>query len=80
MNHYLGGFIMEYIIKCIWDDEANVWVATSDDIAGLVIESGSLDALMEKARNAALELIELNSLQPATAIHYVSEKTQRISA
>ena len=51
---------MEYTINFIWDDEAAVWIAQSDDIPGLVLESGSLDALIERVRFAAPELLELN--------------------
>ncbi len=51
---------MEYIIKLVWDDEAQVWIATSDDIPGLVLESGSFDALLERTRYAVPELLELN--------------------
>ena len=35
---------MEYKIDLTWDSEASVWVATSDDVPGLVLESGSFDA------------------------------------
>jgi len=56
--------VPEYIVDLIWDDEASVWVATSDDIAGLVLESGSLDALIERVRFAAPELLELNATKP----------------
>jgi hypothetical protein len=45
----------EYKVDFLWDDDAAVWVATSDDIPGLVLESGSLDALMERVRNAVPE-------------------------
>lgn len=38
---------MEYIVNLSWDDEAAVWVATSDDVRGLALESDSLDALVE---------------------------------
>lgn len=51
---------MSYKIKYIWDVEAAVWIATSKEVPGLVLESGSFDALVEKARMAASELIELN--------------------
>ena len=50
----------EYLINLIWDEQASVWVATSDDIPGLVLESGSLDALIERVRHAAPELLEIN--------------------
>lgn len=52
---------MKYKIDLTWDKEAAVWVATSEDITGLVMESGSLDALMERVKNATTELLELNS-------------------
>lgn len=51
---------MEYVIDTVWDDEASVWIATSDDIPGLVLESGSLDALYERVRMAVPELLTLN--------------------
>ena len=49
----------EYVIDLVWDEEAGVWVATSNDIPGLVLESGSLDALIERVRFAAPELLSL---------------------
>ena len=51
---------MEYKIQLLWDNEASVWVATSPDVPGLVLESGSFDALIERVRYAILELLELN--------------------
>jgi len=50
----------KYIIELIWDNEAAVWTATSKDIPGLVLESGSIDALIERVRFAAPELLMLN--------------------
>ena len=51
---------MDYKIRFLWDDEAAVWVATSGDVPGLALESGSFDALVEKVRLAIPELLELN--------------------
>ncbi len=51
---------MEYIINFTWDSEAGVWIATSDDIPGLVLESGSFDALLERTRFAVPELLAFN--------------------
>ena len=48
---------MEYTINLIWDKEAGVWVATSEDVKGLVLESGSLDALIERVKIAIPELL-----------------------
>jgi len=51
----------EYIINLSWDNDAAVWIATSQNIPGLVLESGSLDALIERVRFAAPELLALNT-------------------
>ena len=50
----------EYLVQFLWDVEAAVWVATSNDIPGLVLESGSFDALVERVSFAAPELLNLN--------------------
>ena len=52
---------MEYIINFTWDDEAHVWIATSYDIPGLVLGSGSFDALLERTRIDVPELLALNN-------------------
>ena len=44
-----------------WDNEVGVWVATSDDIPGLVTEASSLDELMERVLAVAPELLEDNA-------------------
>lgn len=63
---------MEYIIKINWDSEAGVWIATSDDIRGLVLESGSIDALMERVRYAVPDLLQENNQIPhnQTTLHF----------
>ncbi|MDR1377712.1 MAG: DUF1902 domain-containing protein [Synergistaceae bacterium] len=48
-----------YKIQVAWDEKALVWIATSDDLPGLVLESGSVDALIERVRVAAAELLEI---------------------
>ena len=57
----------EYTVLLIWDNEAQVWYCTSDDIPGLILESNSLDTLVERARHAAPELLELMGLDPVNA-------------
>jgi predicted RNase H-like HicB family nuclease len=42
-----------------WDDEAGVWVSESDDIPGLLLESNSVEALIERLKIAAPEFLEL---------------------
>lgn len=72
--------MMEYVINFTWDDEANVWIATSDDIPGLVLESGSFDALLERTRFAIPELLELNNAKAFPLnLTFVSERHERIA-
>ena len=54
-----------YTVLATWDGEAGVWVATSDDVPGLVTEAPSEDALNEKLRILIPELLELNGILPA---------------
>lgn len=70
---------MEYVINFMWDDEASVWIATSDDIPGLVLESGSFDALLERTRFAVPELLALNApTAQAFSLTFRSERHERV--
>lgn len=75
-----GGIIMEYVINFAWDSEAEVWIATSDDIPGLVLESGSFDALLERTRFAVPELLELNTSEAQSYfLAFKSERHERMA-
>ena len=69
---------MEYKVNFTWDDEASVWIAQSDDIPGLVLEGGSLDALIERVRFAAPELIELNNSQTINSLCFSVERHEKV--
>lgn len=47
-------------INAMWDDEASVWVATSQELDGLAIEATTIDALIQRLKIVIPELIELN--------------------
>lgn len=64
---------MEYNVIITWDSEASVWIATSKDIQGLVLESESYDVLVEKVLETVPEIIELNNLQKAETINFITE-------
>ena len=51
---------MECNVKLIWDSETYKWYTDSDDLLCLNLESGSFDALVERVRIAAPEMLELN--------------------
>ena len=71
---------MEYEVHFTWDSEASVWIAESDDIPGLVLEGGSLDALMERVRYAAPELLKLNSAKVLPSILFKVERREKVFA
>ncbi|MDR1786247.1 MAG: DUF1902 domain-containing protein [Spirochaetaceae bacterium] len=66
---------MEYIISLTWDDEARVWIAESQELPGLILESTSLDTLMEKVKIAVPELLEAGgSVHDAINMRFVMER------
>ena len=65
---------MEYTVDFLWDDEAQVWVATSDEIPGLVLEGGSADALSERVKYTVPEILILNGAPKATAFLFRLER------
>ena len=70
---------MEYVVNLIWDNEASVWTATSDDIPGLVLESGSFDALLECVRIAIPELLSLNASEhKCLSLSFISQRHERM--
>ena len=50
---------MNYNVNMNWDEQAGVWYAVCDEIP-LALESNSFDALIERVKIAAHEIIELN--------------------
>ncbi len=47
-------------IRAEWDDEAEVWVATSDDVPGLATEADTAEWLLAKLHVLIPELLEAN--------------------
>lgn len=47
-------------VRAEWDEEARVWVATSDDVPGLATEADTLEELIEKLKIIIPELLEEN--------------------
>jgi hypothetical protein len=46
-------------IEARWDGDANVWIATSSDVPGLVVEADSWPAMIEEVRLVLPDLMEL---------------------
>lgn len=52
----------KYRIEAFWDQEAEVWVAESEDVVGLVTESPTLEELTIKLRQIIPELLAANQI------------------
>jgi hypothetical protein len=50
-------------VRAEWDDEAFVWVATSDDVPGLATEEATMERLIEKLRVIIPELLQANGVK-----------------
>jgi len=51
-----------FFIRVEWDEEAKVWVATSEDVPGLATEGETIENLIEKLRIIIPELLGANGL------------------
>ncbi|MGI2905556.1 DUF1902 domain-containing protein [Tolypothrix sp. VBCCA 56010] len=52
-------------VEAFWDSEALVWVATSENVPGLVTEAETIEALTQKLRVIIPELVVLNRIVPS---------------
>jgi predicted RNase H-like HicB family nuclease len=67
--------MLEYTIIFFWDDEAAVWIAESEDLPGLILESDSFDNLVEKVKKAVPELLELSGTNHSQVkLHFKAER------
>jgi len=57
-------------VRAEWDDEARVWVATSEDVPGLATEEETVEGLIEKLRILIPELLEANGSPPAYQVPF----------
>ena len=59
-----------FFIRAEWDEEACVWVATSDDVPGLATEAETVEGLIEKLRSMIPELLEANGISLAQEVQF----------
>ena len=68
-----------YNIKLAWDDEAKVWMATSDDIPGLILENESADKIIQRVMLAAPEIIKLNGVEKRQDFYFHCNRHERVA-
>jgi predicted RNase H-like HicB family nuclease len=65
-------------VRAFWDKEARVWVATSEEVPGLVTEADTIEKLVEKLKVLIPELLEANEVgegEEQVSFHLLSELT-----
>jgi hypothetical protein len=67
---------MKFKVQAFWDAEAEVWVATSDDVPGLVTEASTIEVLTQKLREMIPELIFLNTVVPPDYVGSINHVIQ----
>jgi hypothetical protein len=69
------------VIHADWDPEAEVWVATTQDLRGLVTEAESIEALRAKLPGMVLDLLEERGISDVPAsIEIVARASDRLPA
>jgi hypothetical protein len=69
------------VVHADWDPEAEVWVATTQDLRGLVTEAASIEALRAKLPGMVLDLLEESgSSDMPASIEIVARVSDRLPA
>jgi predicted RNase H-like HicB family nuclease len=64
-------------VKAIWDQEVSVWVATSEDVPGLVTEAATAEELEQKLQVMIPELLKANGRpcdQMGVPVHLLTQR------
>jgi len=70
-------------VEAVWDAEARVWVAESEDVPGLITEADTYEQLVNKLQILIPELLQANGLINARdefdiPFHLLSKRTEKI--
>lgn len=57
-------------VTAFWDAEAAVWVATSDDVPGLVVEADTMPVLISELEDLIPEMMKENGVTTAREIAF----------
>lgn len=63
-------------VTAVWDPEAEVWVAESDDVPGLVAEAETLDLLVPELNSLIPTLMAENHVATNVADHRLHYRLQ----
>jgi len=57
-------------VSAEWDEDAEVWCATSNDVPGLATEAETLEQLVQKLKIMIPELLEANGLAKPESVPF----------
>lgn len=66
------------LIKAIWDDDAKVWVATSENMPGLVTEAETIEQLEAKLSAMIADLLGDDD-RAEIPIHLIAEQSKKLN-
>ncbi|AFV75135.1 protein of unknown function (DUF1902) [Thermus oshimai JL-2] len=68
-------------VRALWDGEAGVWVAESQDVPGLATEASTLEELLAKLAVMVPELLEENgvAVEPPVELHLEATRPLALS-
>ena len=72
------------MVKAFWDEKAEVWVAESEDVPGLITEATTMESLISKLKVLIPELLEANGVifeingTEQIPFHLLSERSEKI--
>ena len=71
----------ELMVYAMWDAEAGVWVATSEEVPGLATEADTVEKLIAKLKVMIPELLEANGypLEADIPFRLEAARTERVS-
>ena len=69
------------VVKMIWSDESNTWYTDSDDIQCMHTGADTFEALVERVRIIAPEMLELNhNYKGPVELHYETIRMEILEA
>ena len=71
----------ELMVYAMWDTEAGVWVATSEDVPGLATEADTVEKLIAKLKVMIPEMLKANGYLLEADVPFLLEaaRTERAS-
>jgi hypothetical protein len=77
MVHDLVDMSRSIAIDARWDSEASVWIATSQDVPGLVVEADTWPGMIEEVRLVLPELLDVSG-KPADNLSLTFRAEERL--